>query len=111
MVGPLFLSLKLLGKLRVPEEVELKGKTMIGIFTTSVKHGTLFLLSGLDLKKHGEAAYPTEAYGHGWPEPEFLNGIATSPAGLDTFTKAAKPTQLNGTLYLTPFTAPNGRIF
>ena len=29
--------------------------------------------SGLDLFKHGEAAYPIEAYGHGWPPPESIN--------------------------------------
>ena len=25
-------------------------------------------LTGLDIPKHGEAAYPSEAYGHGWGE-------------------------------------------
>uniref|UniRef100_A0A914XGP8 Ammonium transporter n=1 Tax=Plectus sambesii TaxID=2011161 RepID=A0A914XGP8_9BILA len=48
LMGSLFLILRLLGLFRVPEEVELKG---------------------LDLYKHGEAAYPLVAYGHGWDDP------------------------------------------
>ncbi|KAH3883459.1 hypothetical protein DPMN_007416 [Dreissena polymorpha] len=43
----LFFSLKKLHILRVPFEYELKG---------------------LDIPKHGETAYPSEAYGHGWGE-------------------------------------------
>ena len=27
-----------------------------------------FVFLGLDIPKHGEAAYPAEAYGHGWGE-------------------------------------------
>lgn len=42
---PLFVALKSLGKLRVTETVE---------------------RSGLDYFKHGESAYPINAYGHGW---------------------------------------------
>ncbi|XP_072034499.1 putative ammonium transporter 1 [Amphiura filiformis] len=42
-----FAILKMVGKLRVSADVELKG---------------------LDLAKHGEAAYPLSAYGHGWEE-------------------------------------------
>ena len=37
--------IKLISFLRVSEEIEIKG---------------------LDIKKHGEPAYPTAAYGHGW---------------------------------------------
>ncbi|XP_064601317.1 putative ammonium transporter 1 [Liolophura sinensis] len=43
----IFGGLKLLGILRVNEEMELKG---------------------LDIPKHGEPAYPAESYGHGWGE-------------------------------------------
>ncbi|KAK0396554.1 hypothetical protein QR680_001765 [Steinernema hermaphroditum] len=46
---PVFLLLKKMNKLRVPEEIETKG---------------------LDIYKHGEAAYPLHAYGHGWDEFE-----------------------------------------
>jgi hypothetical protein len=46
---PAFLLLKAIGKMRVPREVEIRG---------------------LDIYKHGEAAYPLTAYGHGWDEPE-----------------------------------------
>uniref|UniRef100_A0A1I7YPB2 Ammonium transporter n=1 Tax=Steinernema glaseri TaxID=37863 RepID=A0A1I7YPB2_9BILA len=46
---PVFLLLKKMKKLRVPEEIEIKG---------------------LDIYKHGEAAYPLHAYGHGWDEFE-----------------------------------------
>ncbi|CAJ0939510.1 unnamed protein product, partial [Mesorhabditis belari] len=46
---PVFLLLKKYGKLRVPAEIEIKG---------------------LDIYKHGEAAYPLHAYGHGWDEFE-----------------------------------------
>uniref|UniRef100_A0A914DAK4 Ammonium transporter AmtB-like domain-containing protein n=1 Tax=Acrobeloides nanus TaxID=290746 RepID=A0A914DAK4_9BILA len=45
----MFIGLKKLGVLRVSSEVELKG---------------------LDIKNHGEAAYPLSAYGHGWNENE-----------------------------------------
>ena len=44
---PAFLLLKAVGKMRVPREVEIRG---------------------LDIYKHGEAAYPLTAYGHGWDE-------------------------------------------
>jgi hypothetical protein len=44
---PAFLLLKAIGKMRVPREVEIRG---------------------LDIYKHGEAAYPLTAYGHGWDE-------------------------------------------
>ncbi|KAL3074246.1 hypothetical protein niasHS_015076 [Heterodera schachtii] len=44
---PAFLLLKAFGKMRVPREVEIRG---------------------LDIYKHGEAAYPSTAYGHGWDE-------------------------------------------
>lgn len=50
---PIFLTLKKLNIFRVPPEVEIKG---------------------LDIYKHGEAAYPIHAYGHGWDE-------ITSPVG------------------------------
>ena len=46
---PAFLLLKAVGKMRVPREVEIRG---------------------LDIYKHGEAAYPLTAYGHGWDESE-----------------------------------------
>ncbi|VDO39250.1 unnamed protein product [Haemonchus placei] len=46
---PIFLFLKKIGKLRVTEEVE---------------------INGLDIYKHGEAAYPLHAYGHGWDDFE-----------------------------------------
>ncbi|KJH41747.1 hypothetical protein DICVIV_12278 [Dictyocaulus viviparus] len=42
---PVLLFLKKIGKLRVAAEVE---------------------INGLDIHKHGEAAYPSNAYGHGW---------------------------------------------
>uniref|UniRef100_A0A7E4UWA3 Ammonium_transp domain-containing protein n=1 Tax=Panagrellus redivivus TaxID=6233 RepID=A0A7E4UWA3_PANRE len=46
-MAPVFLGLKKIGKLRVLPEVEIKG---------------------LDIYKHGEAAYPIHAYGHGWDD-------------------------------------------
>ncbi|VDK49944.1 unnamed protein product [Cylicostephanus goldi] len=46
---PIFLFLRKIGKLRVSEEVE---------------------INGLDIYKHGEAAYPLHAYGHGWDDYE-----------------------------------------
>ncbi|KHJ96316.1 ammonium transporter, partial [Oesophagostomum dentatum] len=46
---PIFLFLRKIGKLRVTAEVE---------------------INGLDIYKHGEAAYPLHAYGHGWDEYE-----------------------------------------
>lgn len=46
---PIFLFLKKIGKFRVTPEVEMKG---------------------LDIYKHGEAAYPLHAYGHGWDDFE-----------------------------------------
>ncbi|TMS36190.1 hypothetical protein L596_003421 [Steinernema carpocapsae] len=46
---PLFVFLKKINKFRVPAEIELKG---------------------LDIHKHGEAAYPLHAYGHGWDDYE-----------------------------------------
>ncbi|CAD6185075.1 unnamed protein product [Caenorhabditis auriculariae] len=46
---PIFLFLRKIGKLRVPEQVE---------------------VNGLDIFKHGESAYPLHAYGHGWHEFE-----------------------------------------
>uniref|UniRef100_A0A1I7WL83 Ammonium transporter n=1 Tax=Heterorhabditis bacteriophora TaxID=37862 RepID=A0A1I7WL83_HETBA len=46
---PIFVFLKKIGKLRVSEEVE---------------------INGLDIYKHGEAAYPLHAYGHGWDDYE-----------------------------------------
>lgn len=46
---PIFLFLKKIGKLRVSAEVE---------------------INGLDIYKHGEAAYPLHAYGHGWDDYE-----------------------------------------
>uniref|UniRef100_A0A183CPC2 Ammonium transporter n=1 Tax=Globodera pallida TaxID=36090 RepID=A0A183CPC2_GLOPA len=46
-MAPAFLLLKAFGKMRVPREVEIRG---------------------LDIYKHGEAAYPSTAYGHGWDE-------------------------------------------
>lgn len=45
VLTPAFLILKAFGKMRVPREVEIRG---------------------LDIFKHGEAAYPLTAYGHGW---------------------------------------------
>ncbi|CAK5100750.1 unnamed protein product [Meloidogyne enterolobii] len=45
VLTPAFLILKAFGKIRVPREVEIRG---------------------LDRFKHGEAAYPLTAYGHGW---------------------------------------------
>ncbi|KAK0396553.1 hypothetical protein QR680_001764 [Steinernema hermaphroditum] len=48
---PVFMILKKLKKLRVPPEIEMKG---------------------LDIYKHGEAAYPLHAYGHGWDEFEHV---------------------------------------
>ncbi|CAK5077079.1 unnamed protein product [Meloidogyne enterolobii] len=45
VLTPAFLILKAFGKMRVPREVEIRG---------------------LDKFKHGEAAYPLTAYGHGW---------------------------------------------
>ncbi|CAJ0940078.1 unnamed protein product, partial [Mesorhabditis belari] len=46
---PIFWGLRRFGKLRVPAIIEIKG---------------------LDIYKHGEAAYPLHAYGHGWDEHE-----------------------------------------
>ncbi|KAL5006721.1 hypothetical protein ScPMuIL_015527 [Solemya velum] len=43
----MFMTLKKIGYLRVPFDYELKG---------------------LDIPKHGEPAYPSEAYGHGWAD-------------------------------------------
>merc|ERR1712048_32879 len=43
--GLMFFTLNLFGLLRVEEDIEIRG---------------------LDIKKHGEPAYPTAAYGHGW---------------------------------------------
>ena len=31
-------------------------------------------MRGLDIKKHGEPAYPTAAYGHGWHKDEENKG-------------------------------------
>lgn len=45
-----------IGKLRVPSEIEMKG---------------------LDIYKHGEAAYPLYAYGHGWDDYEPLSRKTT----------------------------------
>ncbi|KIH69443.1 hypothetical protein ANCDUO_00213 [Ancylostoma duodenale] len=56
---PIFLFLKKIGKLRVSEEVE---------------------INGLDIYKHGEAAYPLHAYGHGWDEYEPIKDKATGKA-------------------------------
>lgn len=39
--------------------------TIVRIITSSV---VFKLLVGLDIPKHGEPAYPAEAYGHGWGE-------------------------------------------
>ncbi|KAL4224872.1 ammonium transmembrane transporter [Mactra antiquata] len=60
-----FGSLKKAGILRVSEEYELKG---------------------LDLPKHGEAAYPAEAYGHGWGE--YQNTTAVSGLAKNTIAPA-----------------------
>uniref|UniRef100_A0A914HVX0 Ammonium transporter AmtB-like domain-containing protein n=1 Tax=Globodera rostochiensis TaxID=31243 RepID=A0A914HVX0_GLORO len=49
VVLPVFGLLKLIGKFRVPAEIERKG---------------------IDIWKHGEEAYPLVAYGHGWNEAE-----------------------------------------
>ncbi|CEF71676.1 Ammonium transporter family and Ammonium transporter AmtB-like domain-containing protein [Strongyloides ratti] len=49
IMGPVFSFLKIIKKFRVSYEVETKG---------------------LDIYKHGEAAYPLHAYGHGWDEFE-----------------------------------------
>jgi len=67
---PPFLVLKKIGLMRVPREVEIRG---------------------LDIFKHGEAAYPVTAYGHGWESvktptsreelrnvPDFANGKSSS---------------------------------
>lgn len=51
MLAPAFFILKKVKKFRVPAEVEIKG---------------------LDIFKHGEAAYPLTAYGHGWDEVEHI---------------------------------------
>ncbi|EYC30931.1 hypothetical protein Y032_0004g1856 [Ancylostoma ceylanicum] len=56
---PIFLFLKKIGKLRVSEEVE---------------------INGLDIYKHGEAAYPLHAYGHGWDEYEPIKDKSTGRA-------------------------------
>uniref|UniRef100_A0AC35U7H8 Ammonium transporter n=1 Tax=Rhabditophanes sp. KR3021 TaxID=114890 RepID=A0AC35U7H8_9BILA len=50
-MAPVFKFLKVIGKFRVSEEVEMKG---------------------LDIYKHGEAAYPLHAYGHGWDDFESI---------------------------------------
>ena len=46
-MGPTFYLLKVFKLFRVSREVE---------------------INGLDLAKHGEAAYPLVAYGHGWSD-------------------------------------------
>ena len=39
---------------------------------------------GLDIKKHGEPAYPTAAYGHGWDsEGDFKMSNMTQGAAAD----------------------------
>lgn len=61
---PVFIFLKKIGKFRVPREVEIKG---------------------LDIFKHGEAAYPLAAYGHGWEESDHQDALPISkedPAGV-----------------------------
>ncbi|CAI5455900.1 unnamed protein product [Caenorhabditis angaria] len=54
---PVFAVLKKIGKLRVPEEIE---------------------INGLDVFKHGELAYPLRAYGHGWHEFENAHGMKSN---------------------------------
>ncbi|KAH7701247.1 Protein AMT-4 [Aphelenchoides avenae] len=51
---PVFALLKKLNRFRVSEEIEIKG---------------------LDIYKHGEAAYPLRAYGHGWDEIESIKDV------------------------------------
>lgn len=58
---PVFWILKKIGKFRVPPEVEIKG---------------------LDIYKHGEAAYPIHAYGHGWDDISVTDGHKKSFSAL-----------------------------
>ncbi|CAI4221062.1 unnamed protein product [Auanema sp. JU1783] len=69
---PIFLLLRKIGKLRVPEEVE---------------------INGLDIYKHGEAAYPLHAYGHGWDEFEAVRVAPTENNSIEHRRKSMMPNQ------------------
>jgi hypothetical protein len=51
LILPVFGLLKAAGKFRVPSDIEQKG---------------------IDIWKHGEEAYPLDAYGHGWDEMQII---------------------------------------
>ncbi|XP_052799363.1 putative ammonium transporter 1 [Mya arenaria] len=70
----MFFSLKKLNIFRVPFEYEVKG---------------------LDIPKHGETAYPAEAYGHGWGEKgDALMGLMKEAANASIKTVVSKHTNV-----------------
>jgi hypothetical protein len=53
----------------------------------SNRNKLLIYVLGLDIPKHGETAYPAEAYGHGWGEKgDTLAGLAKTAIASSTVT-------------------------
>ncbi|XP_019619916.1 PREDICTED: putative ammonium transporter 1 [Branchiostoma belcheri] len=101
VAGLMFGLLKVFGILRVPTEIELRG---------------------LDIPKHGEPAYPTESYGHGWTmmppdhSPDMYGGpdgkmeFFPQPIRLDNVPRPSSrpPSRGSGRYVYNPHSLPHG---